>query len=397
MAYKLGGKLGGLAWHFMKSRRQIVLRNLRIAFHGEHDLPTLREMVRGNFRRTGANLLSALHSTDLSPEEVDRVVTMANPELLEDALSRCPGVVTMPSHMGNWEILTRISHRFPQGHAGGAFYRPLNNPLLDARVLEQREAHGVRLFSKKDSFHQAVAFLREGAVIGILADQRVGIAGEVVPFFGRLTRASPMPSLMARRAKCEVLAMAVIADTPGKWVIRYETVRGKISTVSSMEAVERVMRVSPLDVFWFQERWKVYVRPTHTIRDWLGTDGQAGAKPHRALLWLPGTPKDWQAPEEWTHPDVNYEVVSRETKINFSHGNASFPFSGPKRDLRNLHFHCAPEEFGSEKTLAQFLEEIDTSDGLPIDYILACNASADLKAAAKSLSIPVVSLDPTSP
>jgi len=388
MAYRLGSKLGGLAWYFMRSRRQIVLRNLRIALQGEHDLPTLRKMVRENFRRTGANLLSALHSSNLSPEEVDRIVTVTNPELLVEALGRCPGVVTMPSHMGNWEILTRIGKKFPPGHPMGAFYRPLNNPLLDARVLEQREKHGVRLFSKKDSFHQGAAYLREKAIIGILADQRVGMAGEVVPFFGRLTRASPLPSLMARRARCETLGMGVIADKPGKWIIRYEAVQGKLGTASSMEAVERVMRVSPLDVFWFQERWKVYIRPDHTIRDWLGDDGQTGAKPHRALLWLPGTPGGWTLPEAWTHPDVKYEVVEMKA------------MPAP-RNPRCLYakFHCAPElpEQKKQQTLLDFLTKTDESEALPIDYILTCNASSALKMAAESLSIPLVSLDPPLP
>lgn len=389
VAYKLGWMLGGLAWRFMGERRQVVFRNLRIAFHGEHDLATLREMVRENFHRTGANLLSALHSTGLSSDDVDRIVTMSNPEVHEDVFSRCPGIVTMPPHMGNWEILTRVQRKFPPGHTIGAFYRPLNNPLLDARVLKQREDQGSRLFSKRDSFHQAVAFLREGGVLGVLADQRVGMAGEVVPFFGRLTRASPLPQLMARRSKCDPVAMGVIADKPGKWIVRYEAVIGKISTASCMEAIERVMRASPLDVFWFQERWKVYIRPEHTIRDWLGDDGQTGAKPHRALLWLPGTPHGWILPETWMHPDVKYEVVDLKSAPPFP------------RDPRCLYgrLHCAPDlpEIRKPESLLEFLRKTDEADGLPIDYILTCNASSALIHAAERLSIPVVSLPPSPP
>ncbi len=362
--FRLGELIGGLAWHFMKSRRQIVLRNLRIAFAGEHDLPTLRLMARQSFRRTGANLLSALHSTRLSSEKVAAIVTVENPEVLVAALARSPGLVLLPSHMGNWEILTRISRKFPPGHKLGAFYRPLNNPLLDARVLAQRELDGTRLFSKRDSFHLVTSFLREGGIVGILADQRVGSQGELLRFFGRLTRASPLPSLIARRSKSEVLAMSVITETPGKWRIRYHALDGPTHTSSCMDAIEHALKASPIDYFWLQERWKVYVSPKRSIRNWLGPDSCGEGKPHRALLWLPGTPDSWEMPEEWTHPDVIYEVISRHI--------------GPDRDDRD--------------SLTAFLEMIDASAALPIDYILTCNASKALAKAARRNSIPLVSL-----
>ena len=81
LIFRIGELLGGLAWYFMKERRQVVLRNLRIALHGEHDLPTLRLVARQSFRRTGANLLSAFHTAGLDAEGIDGVVTIENPEL----------------------------------------------------------------------------------------------------------------------------------------------------------------------------------------------------------------------------------------------------------------------------------------------------------------------------
>ncbi len=378
LVFRIGERIGGLAWHFMRTRRHIVLRNLRIAYAGEHDLPELQRMARESFRRTGANLLSALHSTQLSAEEIDAIVTVENPEVLAAALARSPGVVLMPSHMGNWEILTRISRTFPPGHKNGAFYRPLNNPLLDARVLAQRELDGTRLFSKRDSFHQVTGFLREGGILGILADQRVGPQGPLVRFFGRLTRASPLPSLIARRSKSEVLAMSVITEAPGKWRIRYHALDGPIGTTTCMNAIERAMKSSPLDVFWFQERWKVFVRTRRPIRGWLGTDDLGAGKPHRALLWLPGLAGDWRLPDAWTHPDVVYEIaVAADQELpSWLHGT--------ERVHRVLST--------SRRIIQHALAKIDLAAALPIDYILTCGAPDALKEAARRESLPLVSL-----
>ena len=136
------------------------------------------------------------------------MIAIENLDLLEQALAGGRGVVLLLSHMGNWELLSRIIHFFPKDSKAGAFYRPLNNRLLDERVLARRQADGTRMFSKHDAFHQVASFLRERGIVGILADQRVGGHGELVRFFGRLTRASPLPSLLARRSKSSVLALS---------------------------------------------------------------------------------------------------------------------------------------------------------------------------------------------
>ncbi len=366
MAFRLGESLGGLAWHFMKSRRRVVLRNLRIALHGEYDLPTLEKMTRESFRRTGANLLSAAHTARLPMEKIGEILSVENPELIEDAVAGGKGLVLMPPHMGNWEILTRMNRFFPPGHASGAFYRPLNNPILDEQLLAQREADGTRLFSKRDSFHLVTGFIRDGGIVGILADQRVGGSGELVRFFGRLTRASPLPSLIARRSKSQVFSMSVITVEPGKWKIRYHALDGPISTETCMKALEKAMKASPLDVFWLQDRWKLYIKDRWPLNDWLGPDAHGEGTPHRALLWLPGTPPDWEVPENWTHPDVPYEIISRDTKL-------------PASDRDSLQ---------------KYIAEIDTSRPLPIDFILTCNAPKALVKAAKREGIPLISLKP---
>jgi Kdo2-lipid IVA lauroyltransferase/acyltransferase len=377
--FRLGEFLGGLAWHFMTMRRHVVLRNLRIAFHGEHDLPTLQKMARESFRRTGANLFSTAHTARLPGDQIDAVLEVENQDLIEEAMAGGKGLVLMPSHMGNWEILSRMNRLFPQGYKIGAFYRPLNNPYLDARVVEQRATDGTRLFSKRDSLHQVNGFLRDGGLIGILADQRVGRQGELVRFFGRLTRASTLPSLMTRRSKSSVLTISLITDTPGKWRVRYHSVNPPLKTPDCMEALEKAMRASPLDVFWMQERWKLYITPSYTIRDWLGPDAMGVGKPHRAMLWLVDLPAEWEMPETWTHPDVIYELVLA-------------PNQATPAALHNLPIihRCAPCRDRDE--LQKAIAAIDLAAALPVDYILTHSAPKVLMKAARRESIPVISL-----
>jgi Kdo2-lipid IVA lauroyltransferase/acyltransferase len=379
--FRAGEAIGGLAWHLIPLRRKIILRNLRIAFYGEHDLPTLQQMARDTVRRTIANFFASAHTARLPADRIDAVLTIENQDLIEQAMANHTGLVLMPPHMGNWEILSRMNRLFPQGHKIGAFYRPLNNPLMNARVVAQRETDGTFLFAKRDSLHHVTGFLREGGLIGVLADQRVGRQGELVRFFGRLTRASPLPSLLARRSKSEVLTMSVISDTPGKWKIVYHPVNRPFKTVECMKSLERAMKASPLDVFWFQERWKVFVSPRLTIRDWLGPETPESGKPHRALLWLAAGHASWMPPEPWIHGDVNYEIVlaAGQTPPSWLSGSETIHTVPPAADFRSL-----------QKAIAA----IDLAAALPVDYILTRAASAALVKAAARESIRLVSLRP---
>ncbi|HEX5789802.1 MAG TPA: hypothetical protein VFY13_01560, partial [Luteolibacter sp.] len=207
-AFLIGAAMGGLIWRFIPQRRRVIIRNLRIALQGETDRDKVEGLARECFRRTAAGLVCLASTARLKPRQMSKVLEVENPELFEEAIAKGRGVVLLLSHMGNWELLSRLIHFFPAGTRVGAFYRPLNNPLMDHKVLRRREEDGTRMFSKRDSFHQASGFLREGGVVGILADQRVGRQGEVVPFFGRLTRSSPLPSLLIRRARSEVLSLS---------------------------------------------------------------------------------------------------------------------------------------------------------------------------------------------
>lgn len=375
-AFRLGEMLCGLIWYLVPMRRKIVLRNLRIAFAGEKDLPELRRMAKETFRRSSANLISAAHTARLSPEKLRRLLEVENLHLLEQAQAEGKGVVILLAHMGNWELLTKLVHIFPQGSKCGAFYRPLNNPLIDDRIRRRRQIDGMRMFSKRDPFHQVSGFLREGGIVGILADQRVGRRGELVPFFGRLTHCSPLPGLLARRAKSEVLALSLVTVSPGKWKAVLRPVCATPTTEQCMMALEQAMIVAPIDVFWLQDRWKIKLRRSQTISDWLGADLGFQAKPYRAILWLVGSSQERIIPDAWFHPYVDYEVVLGEGE------------NPPAWLPKESKIHIRLSRHSAEKTIGL----IDGQAALPIDFIVTRSADPSLAAAASHAVIPLFCL-----
>lgn len=227
------------------------------------------------------------------------------------------------------------------------------------------------MFSKRDSLLAISRFLKEGGIIGVLADQRAGWQGVHTNFFGRLTRSSPLAPLLIRRCKVAALAISIRTTAPGRWALKYHPVAEPGDAQACMDAIERAMRESLVDVFWFQDRWKCYFGKNKTPCDWLGDAGNSSTRQrHRVLIWMPGLAEEWELPDGWGHPDVDFELALGE-------GQAV-----PTWAANRLAVHRVDEGAGMAGIRKQ-LSMIDKSAALPLDYVASPRSNADLRRACR--------------
>jgi len=338
---RLGRGMGVVAYGCLAGRRKTVRRNLRIAFAGEKTPGELDEIAAEVFRRSGANLLCSLCTARLSEAALTEAVEVRDGAIFSEALARGKGVVMVLAHMGNWEALAQWFPRLlPQGVEGATVYRPLNNPLMNARVAAQRRRLGIGLFSKDDNPLGMASFLRRGGVLGVLSDQRAGNIGELVPFFGRVTSCTPIPAILARRTGAAVVGISLRSLAAGRWELRFHASSDEPTTVGVMALLERMMRESPADVFWLQDRWKISLYEPHRQP---GKKPRGGAvfptKRRRALLWTEASGK---APEP---------IAAEPADVDYEAGGAL-----------------------AGESVSDALRRIDEGMGLPLDYVVGGGA-----------------------
>lgn len=368
--FRIGEFMGGVTWHLMPRRRQMIVRNLRIAYAGEREIEEIHELARATMRRAGANLISGMWTARLPPQKLTQILKLENVDLLTQTLAKNKGIILLLAHMGNWELLSRLIHLLPEGTKTGAFYRPLNNVLLDEQVLARRQADGTRMFSKRDPIHQVADYLRKGALVGVLADQRVGYRGDKVNFFGRCTYSSPLPSLLARRTKCEVLAFALVTVKPGVWRGTFMPVDSPPTTQHCMHGLQAAMERSPEDVFWLQERWIAKGRKLHRAFDLLTEAEAQSDKPPRVLIWTLGEGADWRPDEKSLSAPVVCEFAVAQ--------DAEVPGWIPKEAK------CHRVAQGMDiAECRKAIRAIDHCQSLPLDLILAGHQYGQVAKAAK--------------
>lgn len=365
----IGTGLGTLTYHLLKNRRQIVTRNLHIAFGEEMSHDEILTLTKKTFQHSGSNLIASIRTSSFSEQQIRDHVEFVGAENLDAARKQGTGLIGLLSHMGNWELMAQIHLILPQLNPPASLYRPIDNPLLDNLIKRRRSSEGAQLFSRRDGFFKPIAHIKSGGCLGILADQQAGAHGLAVPLFGKLTSMTNLPAIIHRRTGAAIVPLSMESTTPGKWRV---TIHPAIDipsdkktdtlyiTMLCAKAYETIMRTNPADVFWMHGYWKTGRKGPLKIdglqkKRKTGTQRALATKPFRVIVYTGSAHEEAQEMIEplqrlqQYRPDIHLTVVG-ETAI------------------------CsAADHFISTATsgdLAQELEQYNISNPQPIDCSL---------------------------
>lgn len=260
----LGEGLGWVVGRLARSRRDVVLVNLRLCFP-EHSGPALEGLADAHFRALGAGLFEAGLAWWASDARLARRLEVSGLEHLDAALQR-GGVLLLTGHFTTLELGARMAAMQRPFHP---MYRPLNNPLVDFLTSRWRSQRAGVPAIPKDDLRALVRALREGRAIWYAPDQTLGrLEGVWAPFFGvptltitatarlaRMGRASVVPYFPERRGSRYVLRFQpALADFPGGDDVADATLVNQV--------IEAGVRHAPSQYFWVHKRFKA--RPPGT-------------------------------------------------------------------------------------------------------------------------------------
>ena len=256
--------LGAAAGRLIGPRLGITKRarlNLRAAFPG---LPSARveAIIRGMWDNLGRVVFEYPHLKKIKVFAGGRVEVRGLPNL-RGALDAGHSVIMFSGHLGNWEIAALAGGQY--GIDVAQIYRAANNPLIDAMLARLRGDAGELIPKGAVASRRAVAALRRGGHLSLLADQKLN-DGIAVSFFGREAMTAPALGMLALRFDCDVLP------------VRVERLRGArfrlsvypplplpnsgdraADTLALMTEVNRTLeawiRERPEQWFWLHRRW----------------------------------------------------------------------------------------------------------------------------------------------
>jgi Kdo2-lipid IVA lauroyltransferase/acyltransferase len=260
-ASAIGGALARLVgpWLGVSNRAR---RNLRTALP-ERSAPQIEAILRGMWDNLGRVAAEYPHLRHIRVFGTDGRVETRGLEHLDEALAAGRRVILFGGHLGNWEIAALAAGEY--GLDIAQIYRAANNPLIDRLIARLRGESGELIPKGAIASRRAVAALRRGGHVSLLADQKLN-EGIAVPFFGRPAMTAPALALLALRFDCAVLPARVERLQGAHFRLTlYQPLElprsgdrdADVAALMRMvnETLEGWIRERPEQWFWVHSRW----------------------------------------------------------------------------------------------------------------------------------------------
>jgi KDO2-lipid IV(A) lauroyltransferase len=184
-------------------------------------------------------------------------------EHIDRAVAAGRRMIIFSGHLANWEIAMLAAVQY--GSPVAQIYRAANNPLVD-RMIRRFRGRGGELIPKGPvAARRAIAVLRRGEHLTLLADQKMN-DGIPVPFFGRTAMTAPALAALALRFDCDLLPARVerlagahfrLTVFPPLPLPKSSDLHADIATLMALvnRTLEEWIRDRPEQWFWLHRRW----------------------------------------------------------------------------------------------------------------------------------------------
>ena len=203
-ASALGGAIGRLIGPFFGISER-ARRNIRCAFPGSSESEIAR-IIRGMWDNLGRVTAEYPHLRKIRVFEPGGRVETHGFEYMDQAVATGRRMIIFSGHLANWEIGMLAAVQY--GISVSQIYRAANNPLVDRMITRFRGNAGELIPKGAVAARRAIATLRRGAHLTMLADQKMN-DGIAVSFFGRPAMTAPALAALALRFDCDVLPARV--------------------------------------------------------------------------------------------------------------------------------------------------------------------------------------------
>ncbi len=199
----LGGRLGAFFYACVPYERRKTLATLERAFPGS-DPKWRHATARGVFRNLGRGGAEFLRLGASRPPE-DWTAWIRDVEgfgYVRDAVDSGRGTVIVTAHFGNWEMLAAWTARQAPT---AVVARQVYDPRVDRALNLRRERNGITVFGRNTPVRPILRWLKEGKILGALADQDTSVDSLYVDFFGSPAKTPSGPAFLARATGADLL------------------------------------------------------------------------------------------------------------------------------------------------------------------------------------------------
>jgi KDO2-lipid IV(A) lauroyltransferase len=249
-----------------KSKRPLLRANLRRVVGTNSSEADLDRRATAAFVSYARYWVESARVGALRSDQVESIFSIEGFERFRLEMAKGRGVVIVLPHVGSWEYGGRWLAQ--QGYPMTTVGEMLEPPELFEWFTSKRAALGLTVLPPgPGTTVRLLDTLREGRVVGLLADRDLVGNGIEVDFFGEKTTLPGGPALLALRSGAALMTCAIYQRPHGRYhAVLQPPIDSKRSgdgmrhdvqrlTEDTARALEKLIRVAPEQWHLFQPNW----------------------------------------------------------------------------------------------------------------------------------------------
>lgn len=285
LSRRLGAALAAIAYLTVPRVRKTGLANLDLVYGNTLSTRDKKRILYESLQNLGLVAAEFSHLPEILAGGFERYVTVNGVENID----RSKGCVLLGAHHGNWEWMLPVSRM--AGLDATAIVREFDDPRMDRLVSGVRQSSGITLITKDNAMGTALRVVRDGAQVGLLADQNPRQNAVPVTFFGQETWGTIGPGMLAMRGKVPIHPISMVRNASGRYIFTFHPALDLRYTGNMMEdlrentqrcqdALEAIIRDCPGQWLWLHRRWK---RRERLEKEWKKREEKQEARRERII------------------------------------------------------------------------------------------------------------------
>lgn len=251
-----------------RRRKFDLLTNLDFAYN--HSLPPSqkKKILKTNYLNLVYNSISFFMLSVSNKAQILNTIRIDKPEIIHKLLETNTKIVFVTAHFGNWEYTTpAFSCYF--NHKITAVARMTPYPLINEYLIKVRSKFNITILDKKGAAIPLARALKKDNVVGIVTDQNTtSKEGELVDFFGKKVRHTPIASLLARKFDAKIIHFVAYYSKDYKKILikilppiefqKTDDAQSDIHNLTQIQSdiLEQIIRENPKEWLWFHKKFK---------------------------------------------------------------------------------------------------------------------------------------------
>jgi KDO2-lipid IV(A) lauroyltransferase len=215
-------KIAFLIYLLDKKNKKIAEYNFRIVFKDKPLTETEKEkLLKKLYENLTIYAVEYLKLWIINKKNYHKFVEFENYEYVDEALSLGKGLIVVTAHIGNWEYLGSVPAKLGKNLA--VIINRQFNPYTDwwLRVIREKCGKIKCFYNEVGDLSKIVRHLRNGGIIGTLADQTYYFQPIFVPFFGMPSATADGPAKLHIRYKAPLMMAFAIRQKNGKYLLKF--------------------------------------------------------------------------------------------------------------------------------------------------------------------------------